>query len=241
MKRHDHHLGLVFPPEQTAANPEVMVDFVDSELWQQLQQRLSGGERFWEPGTSVHLNAQNHLLDSRQLQELGEALDRYDLKLTRIATSRRQTAVAAATAGFSIDQGSELPQLLTLSEDKTTGGKTLTAEPLYLQTTVRSGAEVRHPGSVIIMGDLNPGSSVVADGDILIWGRLRGVAHAGAAGNKGSIILALKLEPTQLRIADSLARVPQTAQGPTRPEVAYVTAKGDIRITEAAGFTRPYR
>ncbi|NJM57836.1 MAG: hypothetical protein HC857_10920, partial [Synechococcales cyanobacterium RU_4_20] len=151
------------------------------------------------------------------------------------------TGVAAATAGFSIDQGSELPQLLTLSEDKTTGGKTLTAEPLYLQTTVRSGAEVRHPGSVIIMGDLNPGSSVVADGDILIWGRLRGVAHAGAAGNKGSIILALKLEPTQLRIADSLARVPQTAQGPTRPEVAYVTAKGDIRITEAAGFTRPYR
>lgn len=241
IKRYEDHLTLIFPREQKAANPDVTVDFVDSELWQQLQQRLSGGERFWKNNTPVHLNAQNHLLDSRQLQELGEALDRYDLKLTRVATSRRQTAVAAATAGFSIDQGAELPLVALTGETEKAKAPSLATEPLYLQTTVRSGAEIRHPGSVIIMGDLNPGSSVVADGDILVWGKLRGVAHAGASGNKSSIILALKMQPTQLRIADALARVAEADQGQTIPEVAYVTAKNDIRITEATGFTRPHR
>ncbi len=241
IKRYEDHLALIFPREQKVANPDVTVDFVDSELWQQLQQRLSGGERSWKVNTPVHLNAQDHLLDSRQLQELGEALDRYDLKLTRVATSRRQTAVAAATAGFSIDQGAELPLVALTGEAEKAKAPSLATEPLYLQTTVRSGAEIRHPGSVIIMGDLNPGSSVVADGDILVWGKLRGVAHAGASGNKNSIILALKMEPTQLRIADALARVASAEQGQTVPEVAYVTAKNDIRITEATGFTRPYR
>ncbi|HBE30931.1 MAG TPA: septum site-determining protein MinC, partial [Cyanobacteria bacterium UBA11368] len=100
------------------------------------------------------------------------------------------------------------------------------------------GMEIRHPGTVVILGDLNPGSMVVADGDILVWGRLRGVAHAGAKGNTGCLIMALQMEPTQLRIADYLARAPEKPPAQFFPEVAYVTPTG-IRIAKAAGFTRP--
>ena len=100
---------------------------------------------------------------------------------------------------------------------------------------MRSGVEVRHQGTIVILGDLNPSGSVTASGDILIWGRLRGIAHAGIGGNRNSRILALQMAPTQLRIADVVARAPETP--PTYPsaEVAYVAADG-IRLAPALAF-----
>ncbi|PLZ37043.1 septation ring formation regulator EzrA, partial [Fischerella thermalis WC542] len=94
-----------------------------------------------------------------------------------------------------------------------------------------------HPGSVIILGDVNPGGIVVADGDILVWGRLRGVAHAGARGNRECLIMALQMEPTQLRIADAVARAPEKLPMQFYPEVAYVTHQG-IRIGRASDFSK---
>ena len=209
--------------------PEVVWE----EIWQQLQQRLSGGDRFWSADQGVDLIARNRLLDSRQLQELATRLEDYDLHLKRVYTNRRQTAVAAATAGYSVEQ-QDLPKLLT---SPPVAGQSPLALPLYLQTTLRSGAEIRHAGTVVLMGDLNPGSAIVADGDILIWGRLRGLAHAGANGNDRCLILALQMEPTQIRIADVVARPPGAPPQPFYPEVAYVTPQG-IRITAAQNFSR---
>jgi septum site-determining protein MinC len=136
--------------------------------------------------------------------------------------------VAASTAGFSVEQTPLIhfnqaePQPL--------------ADPLYLETTVRSGVEIRHPGTVVVLGDVNPGSSIIADGDVLVWGALRGVAQAGAAGNTRCLIMALRLHPTQIRIADVVARAP-AAPDVDSPEVAYVTQEG-IRITKAADFSK---
>lgn len=232
-KTHSDHLEIILPPEATTLDPDMVVDLIWSDLWQQIQQRLAGAERFLGAQTIVHLQAQNRLIDVRQLQEIEENLANYDLKLVRVCTSRRQTAVAAAAAGYGVEQQSGIQQFLSTPTDDPSSAL---AEPLYLQTTVRSGAEIRHPGTVIILGDINPGSSVIADGDVLVWGRLRGIAHAGASGNKRCLILALQLEPTQLRIADRMARVPQ-GQGQPEAEVAYIVNDG-IRIARAAGFTR---
>jgi septum site-determining protein MinC len=80
------------------------------------------------------------------------------------------------------------------------------------------------------LGDVNPGGSVVAAGDILVWGRLRGIAHAGAKGNSNCRIMALEMQPTQLRIAGYVARAPQKQLTHYVPEVAYVTQSG-IRIS----------
>lgn len=203
-----------------------------NDLWQQLKQRLNGGDRFWQPDTTVHLMASDRLLDGRQLQAIASALCEVQLQLKCIYTSRRQTAVAAATAGYSVDQ--QLP-FSSLNQTPTLAPEPI-AEPLYLQMTVRSGVEIRHTGTVVILGDLNPGGNVVADGDILVWGRLRGVAHAGAGGNSKCLIMALQMEPTQLRIADAVARAPQTPPTQFYPEIAYVTPEG-IRITKVAEFS----
>ncbi|BAZ13125.1 septum formation inhibitor [Calothrix sp. NIES-4071] len=205
-----------------------------SEIWQQLKQRLNGGDRLRVANTNVHLVAGDRLLDGRQLQELGESLKEVELQLKSVATSRRQTAIAAVTAGYSVEQ-LQLQPKISLSEDK--NAVTPSAEPLYMEMTIRSGIEIRHPGTVIILGDVNPGGIVVASGDILVWGRLRGVAHAGVSGNSECLIMALQMEPTQLRIADAVARAPEKAPTQFYPEVAYVTS-GVIHIAKAADFSR---
>jgi len=75
--------------------------------------------------------------------------------------------------------------------------------------TVRSGEYLNSPGDLLILGDVNPGAIVSAEGNIIIWGRLLGIAHAGSKGNSQATISALQLRPVQLRIASKLARGPK--------------------------------
>ena len=227
-KTEEGHLLLILPAE---GETPALTSW--SDLWLQLKQRLNGSDRFWQPNTIVHLIAADRLLDVRQLQALAEALSEVQLQLKRVSTSRRQTAVAAATAGYSVEQQ---PPIATLNQTPVPPPRPLT-EPLYLQMTVRSGVEVRHFGTVVILGDVNPGGIVVADGDIVVWGRLRWVAHAGKSGNSQCMIMALQMEPTQLRIADYLARAPKTQPVQFYPEMAHVTLEG-IRITKAVDFSK---
>jgi septum site-determining protein MinC len=226
-------LLLLLPGETEITDPPSPTALTWADLWQQLKQRLAGGDRFWQPGTTVHLMARDRLLDARQLQAIADALAEVQLQLKRVSTSRRQTAVAAATAGYSVEQQVAVAHL---SQPATTTPPPL-ADPLYIQTTVRSGVEIRHPGTIVVLGDINPGSSLIADGDILVWGRLRGVAHAGASGNSQCRIMALQMEPTQLRIAESMARAPEKPPAQYYPEVAYVTSEG-IRIARSADFAK---
>jgi septum site-determining protein MinC len=225
-------LLLLLPPE--GDDHQSNTSFHWTEVWQQLKQRLDAGERFWQPETTVHLIARDRLLDGRQLQTIADALTEAQLQLKRVYTSRRQTAVAAATAGYSVEQQASISHLNQPSPEATSG----MAEPLYLETTLRSGADIHHSGTVVILGDVNAGSAVVAEGDILVWGRLRGVAHAGSKGNTRCLIMAVQMEPTQLRIADFVARPPETPPAQYHPEVAYVTPQGAIRIARAADFHR---
>ncbi|MEB3355185.1 MAG: septum site-determining protein MinC [Synechococcales bacterium] len=222
-------LLLLLPPDSESTPPTAAW----ADLWQQLKQRLTAGDRFWQTDASVHLIARDRLLDVRQLQEIADALAEVQLRLKRVYTSRRQTAVAAATAGYSVEQHSPVTHLNQSSEDS----KQPLADPLYIHTTVRSGMEIRHPGTVVVLGDVNPGGAVIAEGDVLIWGTLRGLAQAGSSGNRRCLIMALRMEPTQIRIAESVARAPETPPSEYYPEVAYATENG-IRITRAVDFSR---
>lgn len=85
---------------------------------------------------------------------------------------------------------------------------------LYIQRTLRSGQSITSDGNIVIIGDANPGSEIIAKGDITVWGILGGIAHAGSAGNKYARIRALKMNAIQLRIADTFARRPDSANIP---------------------------
>ncbi|AFZ56512.1 septum site-determining protein MinC [Anabaena cylindrica FACHB-243] len=230
LKTEEERLLLILPTESQVPASEISW----SEIWQQMRQRLNAGDRLRTPNTTVHLLAKDRLLDTRQLQELAETLNEVKLQLKSVATSRRQTAIAACTLGYSVEQVQLQPSFNADSQATTSKPQ---ADALYLEMTVRSGGEIRHPGTVIILGDINPGGIVVADGDILVWGRLRGVAHAGAGGNRDCLIMALQMEPTQLRIADAVARAPEKSPSQFFAEVAHITPAG-IRIAKATDFSR---
>ena len=70
--------------------------------------------------------------------------------------------------------------------------------------TCRAGEVRRFPGNVVVVGNVNPGAQIIAQGDILVFGKLRGLAHAGAGGDSTAVILAMSSAAPQLRIADHL-------------------------------------
>jgi len=88
--------------------------------------------------------------------------------------------------------------------------------------TLRSGQRVSSAGTVVVLGDVNPGAEVIAGGDVIVVGKLRGLAHAGAEGNENATIWALELAAKQLRIADKLAVAPEGAEPAKGPERARV-------------------
>ncbi|MBC8101189.1 MAG: septum site-determining protein MinC [Cytophagales bacterium] len=110
-----------------------------------------------------------------------------------------------------------------------------TNNALYLYQTVRSGQRIVHDGHLVICGDVNAGSELVAKGDVVVFGTLRGLAHAGCYGDEGARIVAVSLRPPQLRIAGKIARSPEESGGAkssaaTRtPEVARIE-NGEIQI-----------
>ena len=99
---------------------------------------------------------------------------------------------------------------------------------LYVKQTLRSGQTVSHKGDLVIVGDVNPGAEIMAEGDITVWGSLRGIAHAGVGGNNEAEIRALNLQPIQIRIATAIARAPD------RPRISYASGTGPetARIVE---------
>jgi septum site-determining protein MinC len=85
---------------------------------------------------------------------------------------------------------------------------------------------------VLVLGDVNPGARVSAGGHVLVWGRLRGIAHAGCRGDASARIVALQLRPLQLRIAGAVARGPDDSPPPGVAEQASLV-DGVIRLDPA--------
>ncbi len=97
---------------------------------------------------------------------------------------------------------------------------------LLVKRTIRSGQTIRFEGNIVILGDVNPGAEVVAEGDIVVMGHFRGIAHAGAKGNKDATISAFRLEPSQLRIANCITRAPDIPDNsPKTPEIGFLKDK----------------
>ena len=118
---------------------------------------------------------------------------------------------------------------------------------------LRSGQDVSCKQNVVILGDVNPGASVTSYGSIFILGELRGNAFAGAGGDHGAIVMALKLNPLQVRIADAIAISPDAEKGPklkfkkkrlktdeNEPEVAYIENGHIVKTSYGPSFLRQF-
>jgi septum site-determining protein MinC len=99
--------------------------------------------------------------------------------------------------------------------------------PVIIRSTCRSGIRVESSSDCVILGDVNPGAEVVAVGDIIVFGNLRGIAHAGALGDRSARIWAFSIEPSQIRIADLVA-IPPKGDKSTSKRYEIAEIQGDL-------------
>ncbi len=112
------------------------------------------------------------------------------------------------------------------------------ASTLYHAATLRGGQTLHHTGNIVVVGDVNPGAELIATGDIVVFGRLAGIAHAGAQGDEAARIYALDLAATQLRIATFIAAEESAKRhGALAPEAA-VVRDGHIAILSLDGLSQ---
>jgi len=155
---------------------------------------------------NIEIDCKSLDLTCTDISEIIAISNQYNCKVIGFCSTSSKTIVSSQSLGyksqFIIENHSN--KTLTTNERNLTFSKTN-----FHQGTVRSGEYLESPGDLLILGDVNPGAKVSAEGNIIIWGRLLGIAHAGKKGNSKATISALQLRPVQLRIAKKVARGPK--------------------------------
>ena len=186
-----------------------------SSLLTHLDQQLTQNRAFFN-GARLTLDMGERAVSEAQLAELLSLMQQHGVSTTALNANAREARNAARAIGIS---ARPIP---TPRELQATGSPSSTeGDALLLVRTVRSGQLLRHSGHITLIGDVNPGGEVIAGGSIVVWGRLRGLVHAGALGNEEALVCALELRPTQIRIANQLATTPPVS-GPHVPDIARI-------------------
>jgi septum site-determining protein MinC len=165
------------------------------ELMSSLQQQLArpNAAAFFR-GARVSVETGNRFVTEPERNELEHILDAHNIRLG--------TTAAGALKTENLQEASD----------------TVTRQNGPVQ-----GQFVEHPGPVVVYGDVNDGAEIIATGDVLIFGKLRGLVHAGAGGDDHATVGALSLTPPQLRIGKHIARAPEgKKKKPRGPEMALV-------------------
>ena len=176
-------------------------------------------------GANLILDVDNHVINAATMGKLRDDFSEKGISLWAIlshspTTENNAQALGLATRIHQSHLDKQRREVdLELSAD----------EGVLIRKTLRSGHSIQHPGHVTVIGDVNPGAEIIAGGDIVVWGRLGGMAHAGAEGNEDAVLCALDLSPTQLRIAGKIAISPDGASE-HHPEIAFV--KDDIVVVQ---------
>jgi len=154
-------------------------------------------------GTDIYLNITGHRFKLEEVTELIEIIKNYN-EINDVYIDNTKST-----------QKTEISKKKTEIKNK--------KDTLLIERTIRSGQRVKYPTNVVIMGDINPGAVVIAGGDIIVLGKLKGVVHAGADGSYDAKIFAMCLEATQLRIANVISRSPdENKNNHCESEIAYL-------------------
>ena len=191
---------------------------LDEESWPKAQAALLEyvkNQADFLRGGRLILDVGNHILRDAELGQLRDILSENGLSLWAVLSGSPVTQQNAEALGLATRLTKPTPERAPLPLDTALSGE----QAVLVRRTLRSGFSLQHIGHVIVIGDVNPGSEVVAGGDVVVWGRLRGMVHAGAQGDEAAVVCALDLSPTQLRISGQIAVTPKR-RGRTQPEMA---------------------
>ncbi len=189
--------------------------------WAELQEMLIGHiqeKATFFQGARVALDVGNHILHAAEMGNLRDRLSELGISLWAILSNSPTTEQTAQVLGLAT-------RIFTPRPDRTIKPTSSVRQDgesaILVHKTLRSGMKVTFQGNVIVIGDVNPGAEIIASGSVIVWGRLRGVVHAGAEGDEKAVVGALDLHPMQLRIA-SVASVTPERRGKAQPELARI-------------------
>lgn len=183
-----------------------------AELYKELKEEVTQKGSFLR-NSRIALEVGGQILSLEELTNLQILFAQHGMALWAILSRREATREAARELGLATRlpgskmdlQGNGKPESALAPE---AAQNQHPPNALLIKETLRSGRHVFYEGHIVIVGDVNPGAEIVAEGDIIVWGKLRGLVHAGAAGDTQATISAIDLSPTQLRIADRIAVTP---------------------------------
>jgi septum site-determining protein MinC len=148
----------------------------------------------------VALDVGNNVLQVAHLVSLRDILSERGITLWAVLSNSPKTELTAQNLGLATRISKPKPTGIREAVDAIPDEKAL-----WIKHTLRSGTRISYPGHVVVLGDVNPGAEIVAGGSVLVWGRLRGLVHAGSEGDVNAIVGAIEFSPTQLRIASEIA------------------------------------
>ena len=171
----------------------------------------------------VEIFAINESIPVHQLSIFKNNFDKFNNCFLRIYSNSRYTVLAGKS--IKIDSiylnEQEIKNKLLLRN-------LIKNDNILHEGTVRSGDRISSNGNLCIIGDVNPGAIVSAEKNIVVWGKLSGVAFAGKNGNYNASIASLYLNPLQLRIADVIAIGPKDKPKNCYPEIALIDKQNII-------------
>jgi septum site-determining protein MinC len=191
------------------------------ELLSALAQRLAEAPSFFR-GASLALDTSRRSLRRSEQTQLEALLAHYQMSVMPLDAAATTRKDAEFTLSHSVGTSpltqvaGERMQLPSQRDPRDSD------DTLFLRRIVRSGQAIHHHSNVVVLGDVNPGAEIIAGGDIIVWGVLRGMVHAGYPDNMKAIVCSLLLAPVQLRIAHLLSRPPDGIEVQPRPEVATI-------------------
>jgi len=175
-------------------------------------------------GARLAMDVGTQILKVNELVELRDLLSERNVSLWAVVSESPTTEKTAQLLGLATRISKPRPEEQRQFSIADPGD----AGALFVNKTLRSGVRIEFPGHVVVLGDVNPGAEVVAEGNVIVWGRVRGMIHAGAKGDRGAVICALDLSATQLRIADEVSAVLKPQKDP-KPEVASINSEGRLQ------------
>lgn len=200
---------------------------LDDASWEEqrvaLLAQVDSQQAFFQ-GARLALDVASQVLHVDQLVELRDQLSERGISLWAVISESPTTEKTAQLLGLATRISKPRPEEHRQFSVEDLGEETA----LFLNRTLRSGTRIEFSGHVVVLGDVNPGAEIVAGGNVIIWGRLRGMVHAGAKGNRNAVICALDLSPTQLRIAEEVSAVLKPREDPT-PEIARINKDGKLQ------------
>ena len=204
-----------------------------SQILTALVERIKAQPHFFK-GAPVTINAGHRVIDRPEFDVLYRMLTRNEMKVQTFvslsAQSRmvaesygvasRPPSFAAGDAGVQIGlKGRGALATSPLGPDMVSNGMAEAGSGLFLRRNLDPGQSLRYGGDVCILGDVAAGAEIIADGDVVVWGVLRGYVHAGMVGDDEAVVCALQMVPSQLGIAGLVSRFPNS-DAPPRPELA---------------------